>query len=337
MPPWFKIILVDQLGKQNLRAQQLVFFTALVLFVIKLVAWYLTNSVAILTDALESTVNVIAGGVGLYSIYLSHQPKDENHPYGHGKVEFISAAIEGTLIILAGFFIIYEAIDNLRNPHTYQQLDWGLALVSITAIINFLVGRNAVRRGRKNNSLALEASGRHLISDTYTTIGILLGVTLLYFTQIPWVDSVTALIFAFVIIYTGWKILRTSVAGIMDETDLELLSEMIAFVNANRRENWVDLHNVRVIKYGSFLHVDCHLTVPWYLNVHQAHNEVDALEKIIREKYGDRVEVFVHTDGCLDFSCRICDKQDCQVRQYPFEKQVEWNLKNVLSNEKHSL
>ena len=328
---------MDHFGKQNLRAQQLVFFTALVLFVIKLVAWYLTNSVAILTDALESTVNVIAGGVGLYSIYLSNQPKDENHPYGHGKVEFISAAIEGTLIVLAGFFIIYEAIDNLRHPHAYQQLDWGLALVSVTAIINFVVGRLAVSRGKKNNSLALEASGHHLMSDTYTTIGIIIGVGLLFWTRIPWIDSVTALIFAFVIIYTGWKILRSSVAGIMDETDMELLAEMIAYVDDHRRENWVDLHNVRVIKYGSFLHVDCHITVPWFLNVHQAHDEVEALDKIIREKYGDRVEVFVHTDGCLDFSCRICDKKDCKVRQHPFKQKIDWNLKNVLSNEKHSL
>ncbi|MEZ4983019.1 MAG: cation diffusion facilitator family transporter [Saprospiraceae bacterium] len=328
---------MENISRQNLKAQQLVFFTALVLFVIKLAAWYLTGSVAILTDALESTVNVIAGGVGLYSIYLSNQPKDTNHPYGHGKVEFISAAIEGTLIVLAGFFIIYEAIDNLRHPHAFQKLDYGIILIAITAIINFAVGRNAVKRGKKSSSLALEASGHHLISDTYTTIGILVGLGLLYFTRIPWIDSVTALIFAFVIIYTGFKILRSSVAGIMDETDMELMEEMIQYLGENRRENWVDLHNVRVIKYGSFLHVDCHLTVPWFLNVHQAHDEVDALEAIIREKFGDRVEVFVHTDGCLDFSCRICDKPDCKVRQHPFEKKIVWNLENVLSNEKHSL
>ena len=322
---------------QNLRVQQLVFFTALILFILKIFAWWLTASVAILTDALESTVNVIAGGVGLYSIYLSGIPRDENHPYGHGKVEFISAAIEGTLIMLAGFLIIYEAVDNLRHPHVFRQLDYGILLIAVTALINFGVGHFAIRRGIKNKSLALEASGRHLQSDTYSTLGILAGLALLYFTKIAWIDSATALIFAFLIIFTGWKILRSSVAGIMDESDKELLKEMIEYLEQNRSENWVDLHNLRIIKYGGFLHLDCHLTVPWFLDVHEAHREIDRLEKLIIDKYGERVELFVHTDGCLDFSCRICDKPDCPARKHLFEKKIHWNLENILSDKKHSI
>ena len=154
-------------SKENYNFQKLVAVVGVSLFVIKIIAWYLTNSVAILTDALESVINVIAGFIGLYSLYLSAQPRDANHPYGHGKVEFVSAAIEGTLITTAGFVIIYQAIINLRNPREIGQLDYGIALVAITALVNFGVGFFAIKKGSKNNSLALIASGKHLQSDTY--------------------------------------------------------------------------------------------------------------------------------------------------------------------------
>ncbi|HEU4607605.1 MAG TPA: cation transporter dimerization domain-containing protein, partial [Chitinophagaceae bacterium] len=130
-------------------------------------------------------------------------------------------------------------------------------------------------------------------------------------------------------------ILRSSLAGIMDEADLDLLKQLVELLNENRRDNWIDLHNLRVIKYGGQLHVDCHLTLPWYLNLHEAHREVDALTELLRESFGDTVEFFVHTDGCLDFSCAICSKKDCQVRKHPFSNRVEWNMVNIISNEKH--
>ena len=125
-----------QTSKQNLRIQKIITAIAILLFVVKIIAWYSTNSIAILTDALESIVNVIAALIGLYSLYLSAKPKDYDHPYGHGKAEFISAAIEGTLIAVAGFIIIYEAITNLLHPHTLKQLDYGISLVAATAVIN---------------------------------------------------------------------------------------------------------------------------------------------------------------------------------------------------------
>ena len=108
-------------------------------------------------------------------------------------------------------------------------------------------------------------------------------------------------------------------------------------LNENRKENWVDLHNLRVIKYGSILHIDCHLTVPWYLNLHEAHWEIDALAELIRKEFGESLELFVHTDGCLPFSCQICDKENCQVRKDNFVKQIEWTLANISQNKKHEL
>src|SRR5688572_10484496 len=234
-------------------------------------AWYLTNSVAILTDALESTVNVVAGLIGVYSLYISAKPRDTDHPYGHGKVEFISAAVEGTLITIAGLLIIYKATMSLIYPQPIKKLDYGIILVAATALVNYIAGTICIQTGIKNNSLALIASGKHLKTDTWSTIGIVIGLILLYFTKLIWLDSIVAFIFAFIIVYTGYKIIRTSVAGIMDETDIILLNKLVNLLNDNRRENWIDLHNLRIIKYGGTLHMDCHLTVPWYLNVNEAH------------------------------------------------------------------
>ena len=331
-------IFVLKQGEENLRIQKWVVIVAIILFALKITAYFLTKSVAILTDALESIVNVIAGFIGLYSLYVAAKPRDEDHPYGHGKAEFLSAAIEGVLIAIAGVIIIYEAIFHFINPHPLLQLDYGILLIGVTGIINFAVGSISLNKGKKNNSAALISSGKHLISDTYSTIGIVIGLALIYFTHRVWIDGVVAIIFALIIIYTGYSVLRTSIAGIMDEADKKLLGRMVEFLNNNRRENWIDLHNLRVIKYGNVLHIDCHLTVPWYLTVNEAHAEVEALTQIIKKEFaGSAIELFVHTDPCLDFSCSICTKQHCDVRKKGFEKKIEWSLQNVIADNKHSI
>jgi cation diffusion facilitator family transporter len=293
--------------------------------------------VAVLTDALESIVNVVAGFIGLYSLYIAAKPRDVNHPYGHGKAEFISAAVEGTLILSAGAIIIYKAITHLIYPVQIASIDKGIMLVGLTAIVNLGLGLIGVKYGKRNQSLALIASGRHLISDSYSTFGIIAGLILILFAKLVWIDSAIAILFGIIIIYTGYKILRRSIAGIMDEADVELLTRMIKILNDNRRDNWVDLHKLRVIKYGSVLHVDCHLTVPWYLNVHEAHAEIDSLAKLIRTEFGELLELFVHSDGCLYVQCPICVKPDCPVRHHLFEKRIEWTLENILKDQKHQL
>jgi cation diffusion facilitator family transporter len=326
-----------QKANQNLRIQKNIAALSVVLFIIKLVAYILTNSVAILTDALESIVNIVAGLLGIYSLIVSARPKDKDHPYGHGKVEFISSAVEGTLIFVAGILIVYGATKNLFVARKVHQLDWGILLIVITAVVNYVAGLICERTGRKNNSLPLIASGQHLKSDTYTTAGIIVGLVLLYFTGIYWIDSAVAIIFALIISYTGYKIIRSSVAGIMDEADETLLKEMIATLNEHRRSNWVDLHNLRIIKYGALLHLDAHLTVPWYFNVNEAHQEIDELTGLLRKKYGDALEIFVHSDACMDFSCAICIKTDCAVRKHAFVKKIEWSKDNISANVKHTI
>lgn len=322
--------------RKNLRLQRWIAIASAFLLIVKFTAYYITHSVAILTDALESIVNVVAGFIGLYSLYVSAKPRDEDHPYGHGKAEFVSAAVEGTLIFSAGGIIIYNAIRNLFLPQVLQKIDLGIYLVGATAIINWILGFFSLQQGKKNNSLALIASGKHLQTDTYSTVGIIVGLILISITGRTWIDSAVAIGFGFFIIYTGYKIIRGSLAGIMDEADMVLLKRMVSILNANRRDAWVDLHNLRVIKYGNILHVDCHLTVPWYFNINQAHEEIDVLAGFIRKDFGESLELFVHSDGCEYFQCPICDKKACPVRQHLFEKEIIWTIENILQNQKHA-
>ena len=321
---------------QNLRIQKWVAGISIILLAVKFAAYYYTHSVAILTDALESIVNVVAGFIGLYSLYVAAKPRDKDHPYGHGKAEFLSAAVEGTLIGVAGTMILYEAIQHLIHPVTLKQIDKGIWLIGGTAIINFITGYFCVRTGKKNNSLALEASGKHLQSDTWSTLGIIAGLILMLLTGYYRIDSAIAIVFGIFIIYTGYKIIRQSIAGIMDEADEKLLDKMVEVLNNTRKENWVDLHNLRVIKYGSVLHLDCHLTVPWYLNVQQGHEEVVSLFSIVKKEFGESVEMFVHSDGCQYFQCPICDKRDCPVRQHQFIREIFWTRENIQKDKKHS-
>lgn len=322
--------------KNNLQLQRKIAIASSVLLIVKFTAYYITHSVSILTDALESIVNVVAAFIGLYSLYVSAKPRDMDHPYGHGKAEFVSAAVEGTLIFSAGAIIIYSGVRNLFIAQTLQKIDLGIYLVGATAIINWVLGYFSLQQGRKNDSLALIASGRHLQTDTYSTFGIMLGLVLIIFTGYTWIDGAIAIAFGVFIIYTGYTIIRKSLAGIMDEADMDLLKNMVAVLNANRRDAWVDLHNLRVIKYGNILHVDCHLTVPWYFNINQSHEEIDVLGNLIRKDFGESLELFVHSDGCEYFQCPICDKKACPVRQHSFENEVVWTVNNILQNQKHA-
>ncbi|MBK8846243.1 MAG: cation transporter [Bacteroidetes bacterium] len=319
----------------NIRTQKILVTITVLLFAIKITAWYVTKSIAILTDALESTVNVIAGLIGLYSLIVSSRPKDKDHPYGHGKVEFLSAAFEGLLISIAGLAIIYEAVNNLQHPHLIKQLDVGLILIIFTAVINYAVGKWCVINGKKTNSPALQASGKHLISDTYSTLGLVAGIALLMITKYLWLDSVVAIIFAMVIIYTGYKIIRQAISGIMDEADETIIEEIKNVLSEHRQPDWVDVHNMRTINYSGFYHIDCHITVPANYSIVQAHVVQENLTAVLTGHFKNRIEFFIHIDPCLTSQCALCIMKDCPIRQHSFVKQIEWTAENFITDQKH--
>ena len=326
-----------QKSKQNLKIQFFVTALSIILFVLKFVAYFMTHSLAVLSDALESIVNVLAGIIGLYSLYVASKPKDKEHPYGHGKAEFISAAFEGSLIITAGIIIFYEAIMSFFEPNILHSLDNGIWVLLSTAVLNLVAGIVAKTIGKKNKSLALISSGQHLVLDSFTTFAVTIGIGLVMLTNYAGIDTYVAILMALWIVYNGYQIIRQSLAGIMDEADVALLEEVIEELNKARNEKWIDLHNLRVIKYGAQMHIDCHLTVPWYFNVNEAHFAVDDFSALIKNKFGDSVEFFVHTDGCMPFSCPICTIKNCEKRKEPFKQKLDWTIENVLSNLKHQL
>ncbi len=317
------------------RFQRLIVVISVVLFIAKMAAWALTNSVTILTDALESTVNVVAALIGLYSLRVAAKPRDADHPYGHAKAEFISALFEGILVFIAGLLVLWSAAVQLFKPHPIQSLDFGIAVVAAGGLINGLAGLYAVRTGKANRSLVLESAGRHLLSDAYSSAGAVAGLFLLRATGWIWIDSAVAALFGGIILWTGYKVLRSSFSGIMDETDEPLLKEILLLLEEHRRPNWIDLHNLRIVRYGETVHLDAHMTLPWYHLVRDADLEIQKMEALVQSRFGSTGELFIHIDGCEPFQCHLCSMPECPVRQESFKEKVVWTTESVWANAKH--
>jgi cation diffusion facilitator family transporter len=331
-PPNFAFCFMNQ----TIRIQKLIAFFSVVLFIGKLWAWNLTHSVAILTDALESTVNVIAGFIGLFSVSLAARPRDMNHPYGHGKAEFVSAALEGALILIAGLMIIYQVIYVFFHPVPLQKLDLGMLLTGITGVLNFGFGVFALRIARRNYSIAVEAAATHLKSDAYSTFAIVAGLLIVRFTGLQWIDQLLAFIFGIVIIITGYRVLRKSLSGIMDEADETLLNEVLGTLNTARRPAWIDLHNLRAIQYGEVLHIDAHLTLPWYFSVEEAGAEIRAMENSVSNRFNRKVECFIHTDASDRAACPVCGTTACTDKEH-LSSGAPWTLQHSMTDRVHEL
>jgi len=306
-----------------------------VLTFIKFFAWYLTNSNAILSDAFESILNIGTSGFALYSLYLSQLPKDRNHPYGHGKIEFVTAGLAGGFILITGLFIIIKAMYNFFNPNLIFNLHTGIYLTVFSGSVHLVMGMVLLKRGKNYKNLVLESEAKHLLSDGLSSIALIVGLLLILFTGFIWLDQLVAIAMGGLIIYSGFGLLRKAIAGIMDEADLCLIDEIIKKLNTDRRPQWIDLHNFRVIKYGSKLHVDCHLTIPWYFNQVEGHEVISNFEKEVDRYCGDSVELFIHADPCEPPEmCRFCSMVDCDFRQFPLEESIDWNVENVTTNKK---
>jgi cation diffusion facilitator family transporter len=323
-------------GKEKTKWIRISFAISIILFIVKFYAYYITNSTAILTDALESIVNVVASGFATFSIYLSARPRDENHPYGHGKIEFFSAGVEGTLIMLAGVFIIYQAVYNLFFPEFLENLFEGILLIALSGVINGILGFLLVKKGNKYNSLTLEANGKHLLADTFTSLFLFIGIVVIYFTGIYFLDSVIAILFSLYIIYSGYGLVRKSVGGLMDEVNPEAVAATVKVINDHRSPMWIDIHNMRVQQYGGDRHIDLHLTLPYYLTLDQVHDEVGKVEKVLKDDWNGAMELFIHSDPCIpDKCCHYCQIQVCSVRRHQNNQKIEWNAHNMSKNQKH--
>ena len=294
------------------------------LLLIKFAAYFLTGSAAVLSDALESIINVVASGFAFVSIIISSRPPDKTHPYGHGKIEFFSAGFEGALIVVAAFAIIWTAVPALLHPPELPGLDFALLLLVAGGIVNWLLGVYLVRSGKKASSATLIADGKHVQTDAFTSAGVIVGLLLVKLTGWYWLDPVVAILVALNILLSGYHLLDEAVGGLMDKADPKFLNQVTETLQRLRRPEWIAPHHLRSWRSGAVRYLDFHLVLPCYWQlwqVHQTHKEIEAALLKNLETPG---QVIIHFDPCSPDYCHICAVPDCPIRQAPLQAQVEW-------------
>ncbi|HMO32220.1 MAG TPA: cation diffusion facilitator family transporter [Lacibacter sp.] len=311
---------------------------SILIALVKFFAWYKTGSLVILSDALESLINVTGACFAWYSIWLSGKPRDTEHPYGHGKVEFFSIGFEGALILIAGAGIIWKAVQLLLHPQPVESPALGLWLTAGTGLANLLLGWVLLRQGKQLHSVTLEGNGRHIMSDSFSSLGVIVAMALILMSGKSWIDPVASLVAGAIIVITGVRLVRKSVSGLMDEAEPEVVNTIIRILQEHREPAWIDVHNLRVQRFGSFYHVDAHVTLPHYYSLQQVHEQLTRIDEVLNTRF-DRgsIEFFIHTDPCIPDSCPHCTLQQCPVRQQPFQAQLTWSRHNLLPNRKHRL
>lgn len=313
--------------KQN--AAMLSLLVALLVLILKLIAYYETNSVAILSDALETIVNVVTAGVAIFVVRIGSAPADENHPYGHGKAEYFSAAFEGGFIVAAALYIIYESIQAFFFPKEVGDFFLGSLWIGAATAANLGMGLYLKNVGKKTKSMSLIANGTHILSDVKTTVGVIIGLLIAHFTGISWLDSVIAFSVGVHLLYEGYKIVRESIAVLTDEVDEKTLLELVHSMEKNRTSDIIDVHQLKMIRSGPFHHVDAHLVLPEYWDISKAHEVSDEFEKKVVRDYSFDGEIAFHIDPCARKYCECCAVNDCPVRQAEFVTKKRFLLKSI--------
>ena len=304
---------------ERMRAGRLSLLIGTLVFAGKFLAYSVTGSTAVFADAMESTINIVSAGMLIFALKVAARPPDESHPYGHGKVEFLSAGIEGAAIAFAALVIFAQGIRELLEGPELHRLDLGLMLLAASAIANAALGRHLVRVGRKTRSDALVADGRHVLADVWTSVGVIGGLFIVYLTGWIWADPLIAIAVALNVAREGYRVLQDSLGGLMDEAEQAQIESTTAVLEEARDASWIDLHGLRSWRSGARRHIDFHLTVPRYFDVEQIHTIHDQIEKELLDGDEHGGDVVVHFDPCDDAECAHCLMSDCPVRGHPFE------------------
>jgi cation diffusion facilitator family transporter len=297
------------------------FVVSIVLLIFKFYAYFLTNSQGIYSDALESIVNVAMGALTIFVIWYAALPADDDHPYGHGKIESLAASFEGGAIAIAGIMIIVDSIRNiLVNSKELTRVDEGAFLIFAAGIVNGLYGLWILKKGRDLKSEALKANGIHLFSDMLTSIGVLLGLLFVKITGIVFLDTVVAIAIGSYLIFSGIKIFRESMNVLVDAQDRSLLEKLVALFEKHYRPGVIQLHFTRIIRSGRYHHIDCHMVIPEFWTIEKSHEFSDEFERVILSEYETAGEFHVHLDPCRKKYCTECELENCPIRVAPFER-----------------
>jgi cation diffusion facilitator family transporter len=314
-----------RMQRLRLKAIGLSLGVGILLLVLKFVTYRLTHSSAVLSDALESIVNVAAAAFAAISIWMAAKPPDPDHPYGHGKIEYFSAGFEGALIMVAAAGIFYCGAQHVLTPHPLPNLGEGLLVLLAATGINLLLGLFLVRTGRSTDSLALVADGRHILTDVYSSGAVVVGLFLVHLTGWLRLDGAIACIVGVQILITGGHLVRQSFSRLMDASDPDLLNRIAKLLAQHRRPEWVDVHQLRAWRAGIIVHIDLHLVLPATLTLESAHHEAKILETLLIEAFVGNASVLVHMDPCAPEECPICLRSLCDQRRGCQEPSTDWS------------
>jgi cation diffusion facilitator family transporter len=308
----------DRAIQMRLFASIVSLLIGIIILAIKSYAYQITGSQTIYTDAMESIVNVVTAIMGLIVVYYGSKPADTDHPYGHGKVEYFSAAFEGGLITFAGILVIVEAVKSYKAPEVLRDLDFGLLLIFATGIMNLLLGVGLKYVGRKYASPSLIASGTHVMTDFFTSAAAIVGLLIVIWTQVKTLDIFIAAALGIHMIFAGGRLVRNSISGLMDAEDLELLRSLVPHLNNNAGRGIIQIHHARIIRAGWFHHIDAHVVVPEFWSIQVAHERLDEFEKKVINEYEFGGEANFHLDPCRRNYCAQCDLVNCEIRKEAF-------------------
>jgi cation diffusion facilitator family transporter len=321
--------------QQKLR-QQMILLSVVVsaaLMGAKFLTYHLTHSSAVFSDALESIINVVAGAFALLSVRMSAKPPDPEHPYGHGKIEYFSAGFEGALIIVAAAGIFYSGIQHLHHPRILPNLGEGLIILIAATLINLLLGIGLIRAGHRTDSVTLTADGKHILTDAYTTGGVLIGLILVFWTGQLWLDGAVACLVGVNILVTGTQLVRQSFSKLMDASDPLLLNAITDVLERHRRPEWIDIHQLRAWQAGHLIHVDLHLVLPKNLSMDRGHAAAKAVELLLVEHFKGNASVLVHMDPCKVELCPICRQNECQWRTHKLADMPAWTRDHLVRSQ----
>ena len=277
------------------RAVMVAFFGGLVVFAVKLLGYVLTGSVGVLSDALESVVNIAAAALAAWAVSLAARPPDEDHPYGHDKAEYLSSVLEGVLIGMAAVLIVVAARERLLDPRVLPLSVPGLLVTALSSALNFWLARYLIGVGRAARSIALEADGRHVMADVVTSIGVLLGVLVASLSGVTWLDPLIAILVALNVLRTGYDLIRQSLHGLMDAALSSEEQTSIQLVLESFKARYLEVHDLRTRASGARRFVDFHLIVSSELSVQAAHDLCDEIENAIHQRLPE-ASVTIHVE-----------------------------------------
>lgn len=272
---------------------------ALVTIGLKTLAWYLTGSVGLLADAAESLVNLVAAIMALVALTVAMKPADKNHHFGHSKAEYFSAAIEGLMIFVAAAFILFSSINRFFNPQELENIATGLAVSIVAAVVNGVVGTVLIRAGKKHRSITLTADGKHLMTDVWTSAGVVVGVILVALTGWAQLDAIVAFAVGVNILVTGWKLITQSTAGFMDVSLPKADNDRIRAILETFRSDDIEFHAIRTREAGRRWFMTVHVLVPGSWTVQQGHDLTEDIGEALRAEYPE-LQIICHVEPIED-------------------------------------